>query len=273
MRTYSIIRGAWPMKTFKLALALLLYLLLSIQPAHTEEIRITGNEARAPKVFNDQDGVAQGILIEIMRYVQRETGYNFTYTLYPWARAYKSAVNGEAGIIGLSMSKERQAIFDYANEPLFYDELVLVVKAGKEFPFSAIGDLQGKSIGVCRGCSYGEEYERAVRDKVFEPVQGDSPTTQLAMLLVDRLDAVLIPVGRAGLEEALRGKTAGVDLLKQRDKFVILPKPFARDPNYLAFAKSMGQKKLLMQVDRVLKKGHESGAIQKLIDRYIAGRS
>lgn len=261
------------MKTFKLSLVLLLYLLLFIRPVHAEEIRITGNEARAPKVFNDQNGVAQGILVEIMRYVQQETGYRFNYRLYPWARAYKSAVNGEAGIIGLSMSKERQAIFDYANEPLFHDELVLVVKTGKEFPFSAISDLKGKAIGVCRGCSYGEAYEQAVRDKVFEPVQGDSPATQLAMLLVDRIDAVLIPVGRAGLEEALRGKAAGVDLLKQRDKFVILPKPFARDPNYLAFAKSMEQKKLLMRVDQVLKKGYESGAIPKLIDRYIATRN
>ena len=261
------------MKIIKPCLVVLMFALLPIRPSLAEEIKITGNEARAPKVFNDQNGVPQGILIEIMHYVQQETGYNFSYALYPWARAYKSAVNGEAGIIGLSMSKERQAIFDYASEPLFYDELVLVVKAGKEFPFSAIGDLKGKAIGVCRGCSYGEEYERAVKDKIFEPVQGDSPTTQLAMLLVDRIDAVLIPVGRAGLEEALRGKSAGVDLLKQRDKFVILPKPFARDPNYLAFAKSMDQGKLLKRVDHVLKKGHESGAIQRLIDKYIASRN
>lgn len=260
------------MKTIKVCLALLLFLLLPAQPSLAEEIRITGNEARAPKIFNDRNGAAQGILVEIMRHVQQETGYNFTYTLYPWARAYKSAVNGEAGIIGLSVSKERQAIFDYANEPLFYDELVLVVKAGKEFPFSSISDLTGKSIGVCRGCSYGEAYEQAVRDKVFEPVQGDTPTAQLAMLLVDRIDAVLIPVGRAGLEDALRGKSAGIDLLKHRDKFVILPKPFARDPNYLAFAKSMEKRKLLARVDQVLKKGHESGAIQRLTDRYIASR-
>lgn len=261
------------MKTIKLYFALLLALLLPAQSSMAEEIRLTGNEARAPKIFNDQNGVAQGILVEIMRYVQHETGVNFTYKLYPWARAYKSAVNGEAGIIGLSLSKERQAIFDYANEPLFYDELVLVVRAGREFPFSAIRDLKGKSIGVCRGCSYGEAYEQAVRDKVFEPVQGDSPTMQLAMLLVDRLDAVLIPVGRAGLEEALRGKGAGVDLYKQRDKFVILPKPFARDPNYLAFAKTMGKRNLLVRVDQVLKKGRESGEIQRLTDRYIASRN
>ena len=261
------------MTTLKRCLAVLAFLLWSAQCGATEEVRITGNEARAPKVFNDQDGVARGILIEVMNYVQEQTGIRFTYTLYPWSRAYKSAVNGEAGIIGLSLTKERQAIFDYTHEPLFYDELVLVVKAGKEFPFATVNDLKGKTIGVCRGCSYGDVYEQAVKDKVFEPVQGDSANAQLAMLLHDRIDAVLIPVGRAGLEESLRGRQSGVDLLKQRDKFVILPQPFARDPNYLAFAKTMDKKKLLAQVDRALKKGHESGAIKRRVDRYIAERS
>ncbi|HYC41740.1 MAG TPA: transporter substrate-binding domain-containing protein [Noviherbaspirillum sp.] len=258
------------MTLIKRCLAVLAVLLGTFVPASAEEVRITGNEARPPKIFNDQDGVAQGILIEIMRYVQMQTGIKFTYTLYPWSRAYKSAQNGEAGIIGLSMSRERQAIFDYTQEPLFYDELVLVVKAGKEFPFSTVNDLREKTVGVCRGCSYGEAYEQAVRDKIFEPVQGDSPNAQLAMLLHDRIDAVLIPVGRVGLEESLRGKQSGVDLLKHRDKFVILPQPFARDPNYLAFAKTMDKKKLLARVDRVLKKGHESGEIKRLVDRYIA---
>jgi polar amino acid transport system substrate-binding protein len=257
------------MKTMKACFAALAFLLGCTQSA-ADEVRITGNDARPPKAFNDQSGVAQGILIEIMRYVQQQTGNQFNITLYPWSRAYKTALNGEAGIIGLSLSRERQEIFDYTSEPLFHDEVVLVVKAGKEFPFSTIRDLKGKAIGVCRGCSYGEAYENAVKEKIFEPVQGDSPSAQLAMLLADRIDAVLIPVGRAGLEDALRGNQAGVDLLKHRDKFVILPKPFARDPNYLAFAKTMDKKKLLMQVDQALKKGNESGAIKRVVDKYIA---
>lgn len=260
------------MKTMKACFVALAFLLGCAQGA-AEEVKITGNEARPPKIFNDQNGVAQGILIEIMRYVQQQTGNQFITTLYPWSRAYKTAANGEAGIIGLSKSNERQKVFDYSSEPLFYDELVLVVKAGKVFPFATIKDLKGKSIGVCRGCSYGEAYEKAVKEKIFEPVQGDSPSAQLAMLLADRIDAVLIPVGKAGLEESLRGNQAGVDLLKHRDKFVILPKPFARDPNYLAFAKTMEKKKLLMQVDQALKKGHESGAIKRVVDKYIAERN
>lgn len=261
------------MKRTSRFLAVLALMFGVVHCAAAEETRITGNEARPPKVFNDRSGVAQGILVEIMRYVQEQTGIQFSYTLYPWSRAYKSALNGEAGIIGLSLSKERQAIFDYTSEPLFHDELVLVVKAGREFKFSKIGDLKGKTIGVCRGCSYGEAYESAVKEGIFVPVQGDSASAQLAMLLYERLDAVLIPVGSAGLEESLRGKHSGIDLLKHRKEFVILPKPFARDPNYLAFAKTMDKRKLLAQVDQALKKGHESGAIKRLVDKYIAERN
>ncbi|NEX62950.1 substrate-binding periplasmic protein [Noviherbaspirillum galbum] len=245
---------------------------LIVKPAHAEAILIAANESRPPKVFKDQQGMAQGILVEIMRYIQDEMGQQFNLELYPWSRALKMASNGEAGIIGLSVNKERLVIFDYPAQPLFHDELVLVTRAGKEFPFSTVADLKGKLIGVCRNCSHGDAYDQAVRDKIFEPVPGDSASAQLAMLLHDRIDAVLVTVGRAGFEEALRGKVAGVDLAQHRDKFVILPVPFARDPNYLAFAKSMDKKKFLAQVDVVLKKGHESGAIQKIIDRYIASR-
>ena len=239
-------------------------------PAWAEEVRLTGNEARAPKIFNDQAGRAQGVLVEIMRYVEHETGLRFGFTLYPWSRAYNVALNGEAGIVGLSMTDERLAVFDYGNEPLFYDELVLVVKAGREFAFNSVDDLKGKLIGVCRNCSYGVDYDKAVKARIFEPVQGDSTSAPLAMLLRDRMDAVLMPMGRLGLDEALRVKVAGVDLLQQRDKFQILPKPFTRDPNYLAFAKTQGRRKLLDQVDQALKKGYASGAIPRLIDRYLA---
>jgi ABC-type amino acid transport substrate-binding protein len=240
--------------------------------ASAEQVLLTGNEARAPKMFKRGDGSAHGVLVEVMRYVGQETGLNFVYVLYPWARAYATAQDGETGIIGISRTREREAIFDFSEEPVFVDDLVLVVKAGNEFPFRTPEDLKGRRIGVCNNCSYGETYERAVKDKLFEPVPGNRISGQLTMLLNGRLDAVLVPVGRAGLEEALRDDSAHVNLLQERHKFAILPRPFTRDPNYVAFAKSMNKRDLLRRIDQALKKGYDSGAIPARIDAYIASR-
>lgn len=257
-----------------LPLLLMFWVFSAVQnKALAEEIELTGNEARAPKIFNDADGNASGVLIEIMKYVAQETGAKFSYKLYPFARAYDQTVKGNMGIIGLSVTAERLALLDYGKEPLFYDDVVLVVRAGKEFPFEKLEDLRGKKIGVPRGSSFGELYEKAVKEKIFEPVPGPRPSTQLAMLLLDRVDAVMISMGKVGLEEALKGESGkDADLRQERAKFVILPKPFARDPNHMAFAKSMHKTDFLVKVDQALIKGHQSGAIARLIDQYVARR-
>jgi len=237
--------------------------------AQAEEFTFTGNETRPPKVFNDPAGNANGVLVEIMKFVGKETGDKYNFKLFPWARAYDTALKGEMAIIGLSKNTERLALFDYSEEPLFYDDLILVVKKGKEFSFENVSDLKGKKIGTARGASYGDIFEKAIKENVFEAVAGNTPSSQLGMLLLDRLDAVLISVGKAGLEEACKDKTVPT-LQSKKDQLVILPKPFNRDPNYVAFAKTMGKKEYLNKIDQVLKKANKSGELNKIIDKFIS---
>lgn len=235
--------------------------------AHADDVTLTGNEARPPKIFKDSSGVAQGVLIEVMRYVEKQTGTNANYQLYPLARALQVAAKGEAGFIGLSKSKDREAVFDFSQEPLFYDDLVLVVRSGKEFPFETVADLKGKKIGVARGGQYGEVFNQAVKDKVFEPIAGYTMGSQIAMVTLDRLDAVLVSMGPLGLEEALKG-----DYAKYRDKVVVLPRLFARVANHLAFAKGMKKADYLAEVDRAIAAGNKSGELPEIINNYVATR-
>ncbi len=253
----------------QLAIGLMLVLNILNVPtvASADEVVVTGNEARPPKIFKDSQGIAQGVLIEVMKFVEKQTGTKVNYQLYPLARALDAAGKGDAGFVGLSRTKDREASFDFGKEPLFYDDLVLVARAGKEFPFESVADLKGKKIGIARGARYGDAFEQGVKDNAFEPVAGNTIDAQIAMLAADRLDAVIVSMGRLGLEEAMKGDNA-----KFRDKVVILPKPFARDGNYLAFAKSMGKKDFLAKVDQAIAAGNKSGELPKLINSYIASR-
>lgn len=153
-------------------------------------------------------------------------------------------------------------MFDYS-EVVFNDILILVVLKDQEFAFNSIHDLKGKRVGVQRGSTYGDDFEEA--KKIFV-IHYDSGTTQrLLKLLYKRIDVALIGPGKSGFESALRQDEL---LLKHREKFSIVKKPFKVDPNYLGFSKNMNRKEFLLRFNEVVRQGYESGEIAKIIARH-----
>ncbi|MCK5877739.1 MAG: transporter substrate-binding domain-containing protein [Candidatus Marithrix sp.] len=146
-------------------------LLTSGTAVFCDDLFIFGNHDKPPKYYLENK-TPKGILIDIMRYVKAETGYSFNIKLYPWKRAYYNALKGKGGIIGLSKNSERLKIFDYS-DVMYYDELVLVVLKGNEFPFDKIEDIKGKTLGVQRGSSYGDEFENG-KGVLFETMENDN---------------------------------------------------------------------------------------------------
>ena len=223
---------------------------------------ILGNDSKRPKYYLN-NGQPEGILVDIMRYFQTESEHALDIRLMPWRRAYQHALNGEGGIIGLSKNRERLALFDYS-DVVYYDDILLVVSIGNEFPFESVEDLKGKTIGVERGASYGDEFEKG-RHTIFRIDEDNDVVLRLKKLLGGRFDAALIGPGVAGVHAAIRSDP---QLLERKDEFRILPKPFCRDPNYLGFAKRMQMGAFLKAFNERLKKGKETGAIQKIIERH-----
>lgn len=140
----------------------------------------------------------RGVLIDIMQYVDERIPQSFEYQLYPWQRAYKNALAARGGIIGLSMTVQRLKSIDYS-EVMYYDELLLVVLKGQEFPFTTLDDLKGKRVGSLRGAIYGEDFE-ASRDIIFKIEEDGSPRQRLLKLLHGRIDVAIIGPGRDALE-------------------------------------------------------------------------
>lgn len=227
-----------------------------------DEIIIMGNYDKPPKIYLE-NGEAKGVLIDIMKYVDKNLPQTFTYQLFPWKRAYRNAENGEGGIVGLSMNSERLKKIDYSNV-MFFDKLVLVVLKGNEFPFNSMQDLQGKIVGVLRGSSYGDEFEEA-KNSIFTSDTDDSGQQRLLKLLSKRIDVALMGPGKGGVDSII---IKNQKLLERKDEFVILSVPFKRDPNYLGFVKTMKMQGFLQQFNKVLKKGFQSGDIQKILDNY-----
>jgi polar amino acid transport system substrate-binding protein len=245
-------------------LAVLVTTILLLNGPHcmANDIKIFGNEYKPPKVYLENDK-PNGILVDIMKYIEKETAHSFDILLYPWKRAYALAERGQGGIIGLSMTKERLEIFDYS-DVMYYDDLMLVVIKGNEFPFNTLEDLKGKRVGVRRGSSYGDDFERGKKD-IFIADEDSDAIQRLKKLLIKRIDVALIGPGKAGVNKIIKSDP---ELLKRKDDFVLLEKPFKRDPNYLGISKTLNMKGLIQDFNKTLKKGYEDGTIQAIIDKH-----
>lgn len=225
------------------------------------DLTIFGGDNSPPKMYL-QEGKSRGILVDILRYADQELRQDgFRIELYPWARAYRLASGGAGGIVGLSWTQERSTLFDYS-EPIYMDEVVIVVRKGREFSFKELADLQGKRVGLGRGGSYGEAFEKAREANLFS-VDGDGGAMErLNKLLLDRIDCALFNAGKAGFEEVLRSNRVSE---AQRETLVVLPIPLRSDPNFLAFPKSMLMKSWLEQFNQIIKKGYARGDIARII--------
>ncbi len=229
--------------------------------AVADEISIFSGDGSPPKMYV-QDGHSRGILVDILAYADEKMPlHNLHGGLFPWARAYMQSSAGRSGIMGLSWSLRRDDLFDYS-APLFVDEVVVVVRKDRVFPFKSLADLRGKRVGMVRGASFGEEFQRALDANLFV-VDGDGGAQQrLNKLMLGRIDCALFNVGKPGFEEALRINKMFAPL---KDALVVLPVPLRRDPNYLAFPKEMNMKPWLAEFNQVITQGYASGDIQRIV--------
>ncbi|MES2947996.1 MAG: transporter substrate-binding domain-containing protein [Pseudomonadota bacterium] len=228
--------------------------------AWAADVDVFGSDYSIPKAYV-QNGENKGVLVDILKYVdERLPHHQFTVKLAPWSRAYKSAVDGEGGIVGISKTAEREVLFDYS-ESLYTDNVMIVVLAGKAFDFKGVADLHGKTIGIGRRGSYGDAFDNAHKAGLFRLEEDSGPDSRLRKLLAGRMDGGLFNGGTAGFLQVLQQDR---ELYAQRDKFEVLPVPLKIDPNYLAFAKGMHQQDLLNEVNKILRLGHANGDLARI---------
>lgn len=242
---------------------LCLLLLLALPAAHASQadaLMIYGPHDGFPKYF-EQDGEAKGIVVDISKHCLDEMQLPYRIRLMPWMRAYTLAQRGEGAVIGLSMSDERLALFDFS-EPIFTERIVLVVKQGREFPFDQLADLRDKLIGASAGASYGNVFDAAVADGTLTIVGFNDTRNGLAMLMHERIDAVLIG-SSIDLTRLVQGHP---DL--QGAAFTTLPVPFKTDSKYLGISVALKMGWFVQRFNQCLARGYSSGAFDAIIYQY-----
>lgn len=237
---------AQPLPPLVLRLLRVLPALVLLVPAAADTLKVFADDQYAP-IAHLQDGQPRGHLVELLRRAEVLTGDHYDFELLTWKRAFELAKRGDGGLLGISYTPERSQWFDYS-QPLFDDDIRIVVRKGKEFAFERLEDLQGKRLSVATGASYGEALDKAVTAGQIQLERDTEVPVRLRKLLSGRVDAMLWGNGALGFEALLK---AHPNLLKDGD-LVLLPTPMLRDPLHLAFAKSMNQRAAIERLDKAL---------------------
>jgi ABC-type amino acid transport substrate-binding protein len=138
------------MRSLCLALALLLL------PAHgsAEATVQVGIYDFKPLVYQDEDGQARGIYVDLLNAVSREENWNVEYVHCNWPKCLELLERGQIDLMtGILSSPERQEKFDFSRVSVLstWGQLYSRPGAGIE----GFRDLEGKSIAVVeRGYFY-----------------------------------------------------------------------------------------------------------------------
>ncbi|GAB6036835.1 hypothetical protein JCM15519_13940 [Fundidesulfovibrio butyratiphilus] len=239
--------------------AALVFGLIQARWAHAQELVVFDDDS--PPYMSLRDGQAVGLYPSIVAEAFRRMGEALRLEAAPWVKVLGCLEAGVCGVGGISRNFIRSERFDYS-DPI-YVEKVLVYVAGQGFPFESLDDLAGKRLGVIRGYTYGDAFDKAAASGRVTAVEGDSDLHNFQDLRDGKLDAVLsskekaeLTLARLGLERTVRP----------------LDRPIFVDGVYLAFNMQANKKDLLKRFNAALASMRGDGTLDALVARSVRVR-
>jgi len=224
-----------------------------------------GEENVPPWSFTEKDQI-RGIDCDLILEVGKRMNLQINIQLTPWKRMILAVQDGEcdAGFTSFYI-KEREEFAIYAQPPLHYSTYSVFVRKGGEFPFAAIQDLYGKTVGIVRGYKIGDEFVQAVAAGRIKTEEVTEKAMNMKKLDDGRIDCAISP-----LETTL----LTLQELGLADKIAALPKPVAESkPLHLVFSKSgkniADKPDFVKRFSTVLEEMKKDGTFTGIYDRYL----
>ena len=187
----------------KLFVMVALVFVVSVQPAMSAELTILTENL--PPLNYLKDGLLVGPSVEIVKEIQRRVGSHEQIKVYPWARAYKMALEDENVVLfGTTYTKVRHDKFKWIG-PLATKRDILVAKKGSGIKINSLEDAKKvKRIGTLRDDTRGRLLKRLGFTNL-EPVSDEQKNAK--KLVLGRID--LWTYKKPGLKTVC--ELAGVD--------------------------------------------------------------
>ena len=232
---------------------LLLAVCVSLQVHAADTPLIVCVDAANPPFMSLVDGKPRGLYPSVIAAALQAAGVSATVDARPWKRCITDMDDGTVGVGGIYKNDERVQKYDFS-EPIFVERMAVYIHTQHPLDFVGTDSLLGKRIGVVRGWSYGDAFDKAVKDGkiTVEEVTADAQNFQ--KIAAGRIDAVLA-IEEAGAALLKTGKFTGV-LKSQHYLF--------ENPTYLAFNKRTARTDALRKFNKAIASMKKSGQLQKI---------
>lgn len=177
----------------------------------------------------------------------------------PWKRALLDLDAGRSGVGGIYKNAERLNKYDFS-DPIFVEQLAVYYRRRQPLLFRGLPDLYGKQVGVIRGWSYGDDFDRARKANLLRINEASGDRQNLSKLAFGRIDAAVAVV------ESGDAVVAGENFSDVVRAETLL----ARNPAHLAFARSARRGALLARFNKALAEMRQDGTLERLIERELA---
>jgi polar amino acid transport system substrate-binding protein len=240
---------------FKLVFATIGFSLAAFTQA-ADAVVINVDEANAPFMYA-KDGKPAGIYPALIEAAFKRMNVPVTVKAVPWSKATAECDAGSAGVGGIYKNAEREKKYDYS-EQIFVERLQVFFNKANVVNFTKMDDLKGKKVGVLKGWSYGDDFDKARKAAAFTCEDADSDAANFAKLDQRHLDA------------AVAIFEAGNAMLPKYKGLAYSANALSRNPTFVTFNKSAGKTALLKQFDQAVKDIKASGEFQKLVQAELA---
>lgn len=206
---------------------------------------------------------------QLIAYFEREAQVKFDVRYYPMPRLLNNVKRGEGIAFGLSKNAERLASLHFS-DPIYANYVWLVVRKNNIFPFFGIEDLKGKTVGIIRGVSYGDEFDQKKNSLFSVEEDVSSHVIRLKKLAKNRMDVMLFGARQSDPAEveALLRDMQKVDQSQSLEtaeiEFTVLNKPMSVDELHFAAA-PLKYARLMMRLNAAIVRGRKSGDILRIL--------
>lgn len=217
------------------------------------------DDANPPFMFSE-NGKAAGVYTVVVAEAFKRAGVAVDINAAPWKRAITGIDNAENGVAGIYKNTERLKKYDYSDK-LFDEVIVAYTAKDKAFAFSGVDSLKGKTVGVIRGWSYGDDFDAAVKSGSIKTEETASDAQNFVKLEIGRVDVVL------SIKESA---SAVVAKQKLEDKVRALDPPLSSSASFLAFNKTANKVALLGTINEALAAMHKDGDFDKMVATILS---
>lgn len=205
-----------------------------------------------------ENGKDSGFEIETVRAVAEKMGLHSKFEQLPWKRCLLVMENGEAdALVSALKTPEREKFLYYPDEFISISKTVFFTKKGSPIEFDgSFEGLKNYTIGIIRGFSYGDAFDKAVYLKKEEVNDDD--------LLVKKVLAGRNELGA----ENLAVITASAKKMNGLGDIRFLEKPIHSQKLYVVFSKVRFLEKLGGRFSENLREFRKTEDYRKILEKY-----